>query len=242
MRSLIISDIHANLAAFEAVLSEAGTVDQVWCLGDIVGYGPDPNQCIERIQELNALTCVLGNHDAAVLGLIDINSFNADAKKSLEWLTNELAPSSLSFLEALAESVVCENMVTLVHGSPRNPTWEYVIEQHIAIANMNAFETPICLVGHTHIPLIFAANDNGGCKAEYLTDGLRFVPGNKCIINPGSVGQPRDRDPRAAYLLYDNDQNVFEAHRVKYDIKSVQARILEAGLPFKHASRLESGS
>ena len=242
MRSLIISDIHANLPALEAVLSESEIIDEVWCLGDIVGYGPDPNQCIERIQQLDGLTCVLGNHDAAVLGLVDINSFNADARRSLEWLTNELSPASLSFLETLPETVITETAVTLVHGSPRNPTWEYVIEQQIAIANMDAFETPICLVGHTHIPLVFTTNGNGGCSAEYLTDGLRFFPDKKCIINPGSVGQPRDRDSRAAYLIYDSDLNVFEAHRVKYNNKSVQARILEAGLPFKHASRLANGS
>ncbi len=243
MRALILSDIHANLTALEAVLSDAGEVDEVWCLGDIVGYGPDPNQCVERIRELNALTCVIGNHDAAALGRIDINAFNADAKLSLQWHAEKLKPENRQFLESLSNDAQWNDSVTMVHGSPRSPVWEYVIEMKIAKANLTAFATPICLVGHTHIPLVFSA-DNGsdGITAEYLQYGVRFFPSRKCIINPGSVGQPRDRDPRAAFLIYDSEENVFEEHRVDYDIRSVQERIYKAGLPTSHALRLSNGA
>jgi len=240
MLTLVISDIHANLTALEAVLADVNEYEQVWCLGDIVGYGPDPNQCIERLKELPNLTCVVGNHDAAALGMIEIEAFNFDARRSLRWLEGQLEPQNRKFLEVLLAKVVLDG-VTLVHGSPRNPVWEYVMDPHVARDNFSAFESEICLVGHSHIPLMFTLNPEGECNASYLEAGHHFKPKTRAIINPGSVGQPRDRDPRASYLVYDTFSHIWENHRVAYDVQSVQERILDARLPIKHAYRLKDG-
>jgi len=242
MRTLILSDIHANLTALKSVLADAGPFDQVWCLGDIVGYGPDPNECVTLIQSLSPLKCVKGNHDAAILGEIDLRVFNYEARDSLLWLRNKLEPQHLQWLNTLEERLVFDD-VTMVHGSPRNPIWEYLMDTVSAGENMSAFSTQLCFVGHTHVPGVFQFNDDKIGSTDYyaMTDGSEFIPENKVIINPGSVGQPRDNDPRSSYVVFDNQTNRFEFHRVKYNIEQVQKRILAAGLPRRHASRLENG-
>lgn len=242
MRTLIISDVHANLTALNAVLAHAAPYDRVWCLGDVVGYGPDPNECIERIQGLPLLKCVKGNHDSAILGEIDINAFNYEARASLEWLESKLQPENKLWLAGLDERLVFDD-ITIAHGSPRNPVWEYIMDVRAARENMNAFDTQICLVGHTHIPGVYKLEEGTPELVRFyrMAPGDPFSLGQKSIVNPGSVGQPRDHNPRSSYLIYDDEAGEWTYHRVDYDIEKVQERILAAGLPPRHASRLTEG-
>jgi diadenosine tetraphosphatase ApaH/serine/threonine PP2A family protein phosphatase len=242
MRALVISDIHANITALEAVLEDAGPTDEVWCLGDLVGYGPDPNICVERIREMPMLTCLLGNHDVAVIGKMPFESFNGDARRSLLWHKQVLAPDNLDFLRSLPASTKVRGEVTLAHGSPRDPVWEYIINTLSARLNFDHFDTPWCFVGHSHIQCTFWLEEQ---RDRITLDPPRIgkaMPLNsRAILNPGSVGQPRDRDPRAAYALFDTKARTWEARRVAYDFAQVQARIREANLPERHAIRLAEG-
>ena len=149
-RILVISDVHANLTALKAVLADAGKVDQVWCLGDIAGYGPDPNECIETIRRLPRLTCMMGNHDYAAIGDMALETFNSDAKKALLWQRDRLNDSSKEFLRTLSQEVMVRGSVSLAHGSPRDPIWEYILNTLVARVNLDFFETPWCFVGHSH--------------------------------------------------------------------------------------------
>jgi len=243
MRTLIISDIHANLTALKAVLEAAEPFDRVWCLGDVVGYGPDPNECIEVLRDLPNLACIKGNHDAAILREIDIITFNFEARASLVWLDGVLKPENLKWLRSNPERLVFDD-VTIVHGSPRNPVWEYVMDLGTARENMSDFDTRICLVGHTHIPGVYQmeGETQETTKNRRIANGKAFkISGTKAIINPGSVGQPRDHNPRASYLIYDDDGDEWHFHRVAYDFEAVQERIRAAGLPERHANRLKDG-
>ena len=240
MRYLIISDIHSNLAAFEAVLADAGAFDRVWCLGDVVGYGPDPNECIEQLRDLPHI-CVAGNHDWATLGKLDIEDFNADAKKACLWTREQLSPSNLEYLESLPKSLVEEDF-TLVHGSPRHPIWEYILNPSIAEANFEYFDTRFCFVGHTHVPVIYRDNPNQACDTLIPSPDAQLVLGEeRLIINPGSVGQPRDGDPRASYAVLDSDELALEYRRIPYPIEITQARMVEKGLPVRLIMRLAYG-
>jgi predicted phosphodiesterase len=249
MKALVISDIHANLTALDSVIEDAEIFDMVWCLGDLVGYGPDPNECIERVRELPNLTCIIGNHDSAVLDQIDPYVFNSEARRAIEWTKNTLSPTSLAFLESLPESMNTRQMlpgisnhVTLVHGSPRQPIWEYLLDTDTATRNFEFFDTAYCFVGHTHLPLLFYYRDNNSSARPLLPEtGSQIALSPRAIINPGSVGQPRDRDSRAAYILYDLDREVIQYRRVAYDIKDVQKRMRNTGLPERHIVRLEGG-
>lgn len=241
MRILIISDIHANFSALEAVLTDASNFDAVWCLGDLVGYGPDPNECITCIRHLPNLKCIIGNHDAAALMRIDADTFNPEARMALYWTQKNLNDASMEFLRGLPEVIQNKN-VTLAHGSPRHPVWEYLLDTHTAGQNFKHFETPFCFVGHTHLPAIFSVE--GERKATQLTipeagANLQLTP--RAIFNPGSVGQPRDRDPRAAYAIYDEETHMVDYRRVAYDVPAVQGRMAAAGLPQRHIQRLVSG-
>ncbi len=241
MRILIISDVHANLTALEAVLAEAGDIDAVWCLGDLVGYGPDPNESVARVRGMPELVCLLGNHDAAALGYIDTDTFNPDARTALEWTRNQLSPESTAFLKTLPEKTVVD-LVTLAHGSPRQPVWEYLLDTRTATLSFNYFETPYCLVGHTHLPVMYHLPDEDRIAHLVVPDAsMQLTLEPRAILNPGSVGQPRDRDPRAAYAIYQPDLNLWEFHRVPYDIPSVQQRMKENNLPERHIQRLAAG-
>lgn len=242
MRILVISDIHANLTAFSAVLEDAKPYEGVWCLGDVVGYGPDPNECVERLRSLPGLKCVKGNHDAAILGEIDINAFNHEARLSLDWLASKLRVENRRWLSSLEEKLVFDN-ITLVHGSPRNPVWEYIMDVRTARDNMPEFTTGLCMVGHTHIPCIFQMTNESleSTRMFGMIPGVSFTLDGRVILNPGSVGQPRDHDPRASYMIFDTESGVWVNYRVAYDFKAVQDRIRAAGLPVRHASRLEAG-
>jgi len=241
MRVLVVSDIHSNLHALEAVLEDAGEFDILWSLGDVVGYGPRPNDCIARLEEYHHLA-IPGNHDWGVLGKIDLSDFNRDARIANLWTRERLIPSSRSYLETLPETIV-EQDFTLAHGSPRHPIWEYLFHVEIARINFQYFETRICLVGHTHVPVIFwLRSDTSRCEIVPMPENVRVqLAEGRYIINPGSVGQPRDGDPRAAYMLIDTETLVIEPRRVAYDIAQTQEEMRQAGLPARNIARLDLG-
>jgi predicted phosphodiesterase len=241
MRALIISDIHANRTALEAVLNSVREVDQVWCLGDIVGYGPDPNECIDLLRNLPNLVCVLGNHDAAVCNQIPHEVFNLEARNAIYWTHTTLLETNLQWLCRLPDKVEVEGF-TLVHGSPRNPVWEYLLDPNIASVNFNYFNTDSCFVGHTHLPIIYKMVDSKHPAQWTIPHPNQSVAlTGRQIINPGSVGQPRDRDPRASFGILDIGSRTWMPLRASYDIQEVQERILSASLPERHAVRLLEG-
>ncbi len=241
MRILVISDIHGNLTALETVLAHAGEYDVAWCLGDLVGYGPDPNECVERVQALKNVVCILGNHDAAVNSQMDTSTFNPEARISIHWTQAHLTPANIEFLAHLPNRSF-QDEVTLVHGSPRSPTYEYLLDTYLATINFSYFESPYCFVGHTHLPVQYLLK-NGRGYADLLVPRENEIVEiqSRSILNPGSVGQPRDRDARAAYALFDPDKKTWEYRRVAYDIAAVQARMRAANLPDRHIQRIAAG-
>ncbi|MCC6905145.1 MAG: metallophosphoesterase family protein [Anaerolineae bacterium] len=245
MRYLIISDIHANLTAFETVLKDAGKLGQdydfVWCLGDVVGYGPDPNACVDLLRSLPHL-CLAGNHDWAALGRLDVRTFNADARKAVTWTRENLTDGNLAYLEALPTTFVLGDF-TLAHGSPREPVWEYILDPLTASLNFPHYQTLYCLVGHTHTPVTFKLlPETGDCQPfTPVYNEPETLDRYRQIINPGSVGQPRDSDPRAAYALLDIERITWEFRRVEYDIDAVQARMRKVEMPDRLVARLEHG-
>ena len=242
MRVLVVSDIHSNETAFKAVLADAGAVDQTWCLGDSIGYGPDPNQVLERLRGLPNLRCIFGNHDAAILQRMELEVFNGDARTSLNWTESVLTPENLNFLRSLSSLDVIDDIATLAHGSPRDPTWEYVLTSLSARLNFAHFHTPYCFVGHSHIQSLFEFDETEDRILQSANRVGQVVPlTHRSIANPGSVGQPRDRDPRAAYAIFDPQARTWEPRRAVYDVAMVQKRIRDAGLPPRHALRLAEG-
>jgi diadenosine tetraphosphatase ApaH/serine/threonine PP2A family protein phosphatase len=241
MRYLIISDIHANLSALKAVLADVPHFDEVWCLGDLVGYGPNPNECIEALREFS-LVCIAGNHDWGTVGRANLLVFHNDARQILHWTQQVLAPENYAFLSKLPITIEMDAYL-LAHGSPRDPIWEYIIDVGTASQNFASFNFQIAFVGHTHVPVIF----------EYLEDERRgqllwpnsgdpiSVQGRRLIINPGSVGQPRDGDPRASYGILDTDAQTWEVRRLSYPVEVTQDRIRDVGLPQRMIDRLILG-
>jgi diadenosine tetraphosphatase ApaH/serine/threonine PP2A family protein phosphatase len=239
MRIAVLSDIHSNLVALEAVLAHAGTVDGVWHLGDIVGYGPEPDGVVARLEGIGAVG-VRGNHDAAALGGDEIDYFNPDARAAMEWTRRHLSPTTLAWLGDLPERRT-EDEITLVHGSPRDPTWEYVTSERVARASVAALTTRHGLHGHTHIPIAWlGAGDRVHGEAPADGDSVTFET-RRALLNPGSVGQPRDGDPRASYLTLDPAGRTATWHRVPYDIDAVASAMRAAGLPARLAERLYHG-
>jgi diadenosine tetraphosphatase ApaH/serine/threonine PP2A family protein phosphatase len=239
MRVAVLSDIHANLPALDAVLAALVDVDAVWHLGDVVGYGPHPDEVVARLQEIGARG-VRGNHDEAALGRLDVSYFNPAARRAVDWTSNRIAAETRTWLEGLPERAAMAGF-TLVHGSPRDPVWEYVTTTPTARANLDAFDTPHCLHGHTHIPAAWRDED-GRMDLIRPGDGSELtLDGRRTLLNPGSVGQPRDSDPRAAALVLDTETARVTWRRVAYPIDSVQADIRAAGLPSWLADRLATG-
>ncbi len=241
MRYLVISDIHANLEAFQTVLDDAqGKWDMIWCLGDVIGYGPEPNQCLALLRQHEHL-CLSGNHDWAVLGRLDLKSFNDDARKAILWTRERLTEENRAYLEDLPSKTV-EGQFTLAHASPRQPVWEYILDSNTAAANFEYFETPYCLVGHTHAPVVYELIEIDDVVPHLPVYG-QPLPLNsaRLIINPGSVGQPRDFDPRAAYAILDTQAMTWEHRRVAYPIQATQIRMSELDLPFRLIARLQYG-
>ena len=240
MRTLIVSDIHGNLAALDAVLAEAqrgAPVDRVWCLGDTVGYGPEPVVCLERLWALDTV-CVCGNHDAGAVGRIDLEAFNAYAAAACRWTGEQLTEEAREFLNGLP-LMVTEQPFTLVHGTPLDPIWDYLLSCGQAVDAWEQTGARWLLVGHSHIAFVFREGQAGE-RPEGAA--LRVALGSQRLaINPGSVGQPRDGDPRAAYALYDDVQRAVTLHRVPYDISVTQRKMADVGLPEPLISRLSLG-
>jgi predicted phosphodiesterase len=241
MRVAVVSDIHSNLHALEAVLAaiDAEAPDELWCLGDLVGYGPRPNECCATIAE-RADVCLAGNHDLAVRGTIDLEEFGGEAAVAASWTRDVLAPEAKALLDHL-EPQSSAHGVALYHGSARDPIWEYVLSDEGALATLELADSALVLVGHSHVALkVVQSGDEleGGVApagSELALDGVR------ALLNPGSVGQPRDGDPRAAFLLLDLDARHASFRRVEYDIERTQREMREAGLPEMLAGRLTLG-
>jgi diadenosine tetraphosphatase ApaH/serine/threonine PP2A family protein phosphatase len=242
VRIVVVSDVHSNLVAFETVLRTVGEVDQIWCLGDLVGYGPRPNECVTLLSGQKHLA-VAGNHDCAAVGRIGVEEFNTFAALAAQWTSDQLSEASRAYLTALP-TVQTAGEFTLVHGSPRGPIWEYLLNVATATASFEHFEGPFCLVGHTHVPSMFVRAPDGSVQAHRIVGEAEVSlarPGWRFILNPGSVGQPRDDDPRASCLLIDTDRGSAIWRRVTYDIAQTQQQMRHAKLPARLVERLAHG-
>ena len=241
----IVSDIHSNLAALEAVLADCQDCDQIWCLGDVVGYGPDPTACIDRIRAFSE-TCIAGNHDLAAIGRLPITEFNGLAAEAAIWTAGQLSALDRQFLDE-RPMVDVRGEYTLTHGSPRDPIWEYLTTTGQARDNFDYFAGTACFVGHSHVPIAFsstipAPGKRARVRVEPNDDEGAISFGNRrFLINVGSVGQPRDGDPRSAYVVVDTDQRTYRRRRIRYDIAQTQARMRSAGLPRPLWTRLALG-
>jgi predicted phosphodiesterase len=259
MRVLVISDIHGNLVALETVLAAAeGQFDTIWCLGDVVGYGPRPNECVELIRE-QADLCVVGNHDWAVLGRpgINVDDFNPQARQAVLWTREQLTAENRDYLAQLPEQPVSppgSEQFLVTHASPREPVWEYILTPGIALENFAVFDQLACLVGHTHKPIIYRwqlHNVSSDGEQMVKVDQLRPDIGEafaldisatrRLIMNPGSVGQPRDNDARAAYVILDLSQMSWRQERVAYPVDLTQSQMRAANLPRRLIDRLSFG-
>jgi predicted phosphodiesterase len=241
MRVLVISDIHANLTAFEAVLADAaGKWDKIWCLGDLIGYGPNPNECVTLLRQFEHIS-LSGNHDWAVLGKIDISTFNTEAQVAIRWTRDTLTADTSAYLDELPPLLV-EGLFTLAHASPRQPVWEYILDPLTAALNFDFFATPYCLVGHTHVPVWFEEREIDEIVPHMPNYAAPLhLNQTRLIINPGSVGQPRDSDPRAAYAILDTDELSWQYHRVSYLVRKTQEQMRQCGMPSRLINRLEYG-
>lgn len=238
-RVLIVTDIHGNLDALDAVIADAGETERIWCLGDTVGYGPEPALCLEWVRA-HCEVVLSGNHDCAVFDPTVAQDFNPNAAAAALWTREQLSESDVAYLRALPSTIDREG-VTLAHGSPVDPVRTYILSVIDARDAFMAFDGPRCFVGHTHVAACYAQDTEMTVRVPVTNDEPFPLGGARYIINPGSVGQPRDRDPRAAYLWYDPDQATVTWKRVVYDIEATQAKILAAGLPERLALRLATG-
>jgi predicted phosphodiesterase len=240
MRIAVISDVHGNEHALAAVLAEVDSAspDALWCLGDVVGYGPAPNECCAVLAD-RADVCLVGNHDLVVLGKLDVSAFNGDAAAAALWTREVLDDASRAFLDRLEPSAEVD-AAQLFHGSPRDAVWDYVLSAEAAYESLATTHAPVVLVGHSHVALgigLVGADLRGGGAPG----GTRIELDGRWLFNPGSVGQPRDGDPRAAWLLLDTDEKFAEFHRVAYPIEQTQSAMRAAGLPEPLAARLAQG-
>jgi predicted phosphodiesterase len=245
LRAAILSDVHSNQPALEAVLAAIDTagVDEVWCLGDVVGYGAQPDASAELIRERCSI-CLVGNHDLAVLDRLDISTFSETAAAAVEWTRENASAATLDFLREL-EPAGERAGIGLFHGSPRDPVWEYVLSVEQAEEVLDAQAQRVGLIGHSHVSLFFARADGAGRGeaqgAQAGAGALLDLKDGGWLLNPGSAGQPRDGDPRAAWLELDTDEWTARFHRTEYDIATAAETILSAGLPSQLADRLELG-
>jgi predicted phosphodiesterase len=267
MRVLVLSDIHANLVALETVLGAvAGQFDTIWCLGDIVGYGPRPNECVDLIRTQASL-CVMGNHDLAAVGhpSVDVENFNPHARQAVLWTRDQLTEQNRTYLAQLPDQPVAPPdfvKLLITHASPSSPVWEYLLTPNNAWENFRVFSQEICLVGHTHKPAIYrwrlyhevdlehsdaVIDDEVVAEVALLQQPvgsrvkLATAADHRVILNPGSVGQPRDNDARAAYALLDLEQMTWRYERIAYPIELTQAQMRSANLPRRLIDRLSYG-
>lgn len=243
MKILLLADIHANIVALETVLTNAPAFDAVWCLGDVVGYGPAPNECVARLRGLDAFA-LSGNHDQAALGKLPLSEFSEGARDALIWTMRALTPESRAWLAARPlEYILPQYDLTLVHASPRDPIWEYIENQNVALENFAFFETAFCFFGHTHRPITYRLREQDKIlRTEFLPESKPYLMLRKLLLNPGSVGQPRDGDSRAAFAIYDTDAQWVMHFRRNYDIAAVQRAMTKVGLPAHLIARLAQGA
>ncbi|MCH7786187.1 MAG: metallophosphoesterase family protein [Chloroflexi bacterium] len=242
MRALIVSDVHSNLEAFQSVIDDAearGGFDQVWSLGDLVGYGPDPSACIDLLRQYDH-RAVAGNHDLASVGKLSLEAFNPHAAAANRWTAAQLSPEQTDYLGGLELKLELDEF-TVVHGSPRDPIWEYVVSVAAAVASFLHFDTYWCLLGHSHIPFVCRPAEAGAVFLDFPLDAPVALSDERVIINPGGVGQPRDGDPRASYAIYDSDAATVAHHRVEYDIPATQEKMRRHDLPQLLIDRLSEG-
>jgi diadenosine tetraphosphatase ApaH/serine/threonine PP2A family protein phosphatase len=242
MHVAIVSDIHGNRHAFEAVLADVASTDarELWCLGDVVGYGADPNDCC-ALARANAAVCLAGNHDLAVTGALPLDEFSHGAALAARWTQEVLDDDHVEWLRTL-QPKGAEDGVGLYHASPRDPVWEYVLSTLLAELCLDAATERVCLVGHSHVALSFVRPEGQAATGDTRRAGDALdLSGGEWLVNPGSVGQPRDGDPRAAWLLLDTDGWRAEWRRTEYDIAGAAAAIRAARLPDSLAERLEYG-
>ena len=241
MRYAIISDIHGNLEAFQAVLDALSEedIDTYLSVGDCIGYGANPKECIELLRSLNPEVLIAGNHEWGVLGLKEADYFNELAQYAISWTRKILDKDEIEYLKSFS-LVYEDDKMTLVHGTLNMPEeFYYILDTDDAEAAMGRMRNSLCFVGHSHVPGVFASNHH---KVEILeSQSIRLEYERKYIINAGSVGQPRDGDPRASYVVYDTENPTLEIRRVEYDVKKAQGKILKAGLPTRLADRLSEG-
>ena len=242
MRALILSDIHSNLEAFRAVIDDAnsrGGFDVLWCLGDLVGYGPDPVACLKLVRS-HSFLAVAGNHDYAAVGKMSVDAFNYAAKAAANWTTSQLSQDEVEFLSGLP--LVAKNEpFTMVHGSLRDPLEEYLLDADSAEASLKLLASRFLLVGHSHFPFLCLESQGTPQFVEFTEDAVLSLTDERWIINPGSVGQPRDRDPRSSYAIYDDQGMTIQRLRVEYDIEGTQDKMREAHLPDYLIERLKFG-
>lgn len=244
MRITVVSDVHANLAAVEAILQRAEqhqALDQIWSMGDLVGYGPRPSECLALLRGYPFVS-VTGNHDAAAVGKMDTSEFNPAAAEANAWTAGRLTETDISYLRDLPETVTNAG-ITLVHGSLRSPLWEYIFTQDIAAGHFRRQQTDYGFFGHTHLPMVFEEVPGRARPIIYpLSDGDVIELGaRRLIMNPGGAGQPRDGDPRTAYAIYDTDERTVSFYRIPYDIERTQREMSEVRLPERLIHRLSLG-
>jgi predicted phosphodiesterase len=242
MKVAVISDIHANRQAFEAVLEAVAASDaaELWCLGDLVGYGADPDACVELARN-HAAVCLAGNHDLAVTGEIPVDEFSRGASLAAHWTKQVISAENLAFLASLRPEGR-EGEIGLYHGSPRDPIWEYVLSALLAELCMDSHEQRIGLIGHSHVALSFVRREGELATGEPQRAGEDLdISNGEWLLNPGSVGQPRDGDPRAAWLLLDVEAMSASFKRTEYDVAGAAGAIRQARLPDSLAERLEYG-
>jgi diadenosine tetraphosphatase ApaH/serine/threonine PP2A family protein phosphatase len=242
MQVAIVSDIHGNRHALEAVLAEVARTDadRLWCLGDVVGYGADPNDCCTIVRD-HAAICLAGNHDLAVTGALPLDEFSRGAALAARWTQEVLAPEHREWLSSL-EPADAEDGVGLFHASPRDPVWEYVLSALLAELCFDAQPHQLSFIGHSHVALAFVRQEGEPATGRARRGGdAEELAGARWLVNPGSVGQPRDGDPRAAWLLLDLDAGTVEWRRTEYDVAGAAAAIRSARLPDSLAERLQYG-
>ncbi|MGA7705955.1 MAG: metallophosphoesterase family protein [Solirubrobacteraceae bacterium] len=242
MKVALVSDIHSNVQAFEAVLEDvaAGDAEELWCLGDIVGYGADPDACVELVRR-HVAVCLAGNHDIAVAGELPLDEFTRGASLAAQWTRETIEPANLAFLAALSPQAE-ESGMGLFHASPRDPIWEYVLSALLAELCLDVQARRVCLIGHSHVASSFVRHPGEAATGEPRREGTELdVSRGEWLLNPGSVGQPRDGDPRAAWMLLDLDAQVASYKRTSYDVVGAAAAIRAARLPDSLAERLEYG-
>lgn len=243
MRYAVLSDVHGNLEALQIVLADVSRErpDICLCLGDIVGYGPDPNECVARVQGLGG-PVIAGNHDLAAVGALDTSAFSPLARAAIEWTIGVVSEETRRWLGALPDRLEVPDFLA-VHGSPRDPIEEYILDLPTSLAIFSEHPFSLCLVGHSHVPGAFILEADGTVSARSLPvgEGVRLAPSSRHIVNVGSVGQPRDGDPRASYLLLDTGERTVTLRRLPYPIAATQEKMTARGLPIQLAQRLALG-